>query len=232
VQGVDVHIGSQLTDLAPYQATFIKISVLAEELRQDGHDITVIDIGGGLGVDYGEGQTIPLISEYAQIAKQQLQHLDCKIIVEPGRSIMANAGVLVTSVVYLKKGESREFLIIDAAMNDLIRPSMYDSYHDICSVDISTDDNSCYDIVGPVCETGDTFAKSRTISTCEQGDLLAIMSCGAYGAVMSSTYNTRLLVPEVMVKGEQFSEIRKRLTYDDLIGSDSIPQWLNTKAAK
>ncbi len=226
VQGVDVHIGSQLLDIEPFALAFEKISQLVHELTSDGHHITVVDIGGGLGIQYSSEEQRPDVVAYAALAKQHLAHLNCKIIVEPGRSIVGNAGVLVSEVVYLKKGENRQFLILDAAMNDLIRPSMYEAYHDILPLTLpEKSTQATYDIVGPVCETGDTFGIDRKVSECKQGDLVAIMSCGAYGAVMASSYNTRMLAPEVMVKGEQFAVIRKRLSYQAVIAQDNIPDW-------
>lgn len=226
VQGVDVHIGSQLTELEPFKLAFEKIATLVEELRIDGHDIHVIDIGGGLGITY-DNEEIPSVTDYAAIADKTLSHLHCKIVLEPGRSLLGNSGVLVSSVVYVKQGEERDFLIIDAGMNDLIRPSMYDAYHKVLAVSPPKNDvGKVYDIVGPVCETGDTFAKGRHLSSLKSGDLVAIMSCGAYGAVMSSTYNTRMLIPEVIVKEDEFALIRKRPSYEEVISSDIVPDWL------
>jgi len=193
----------------------------------DGHTINVIDIGGGLGIEYQGDENIPKLTDYAELARQQLSTLNCKIIVEPGRSIVGNAGILISKVVYIKKGEQRQFLIIDAGMNDLIRPSMYEAHHDIITVKNNKNSTKqTYDIVGPVCETGDTFAKAREIGACQQGDLVAIKSCGAYGAVMSSAYNTRLLAAEVMVNDDQFSVIKDRPSYEEFIGADIIPPWL------
>jgi len=225
VQGVDVHIGSQLTSLAPFEEAYKRIAALVTELIADGHDINVIDVGGGLGITYQE-EVIPSKQSYADIVQAQLGHLHCKIVIEPGRSLLGNAGILVSSVVFIKQGEEREFLILDAGMNDLIRPSMYDAHHDIIAVNQQNKELKTYDIVGPVCETGDTFAKSRQIHQSEQGDLVAIMSAGAYGAVMSSTYNTRMLAPEVMVKGDSFAIVRERPNYEEIIKADSIPSWL------
>jgi diaminopimelate decarboxylase len=225
VQGVDVHIGSQLTSLAPFEEAYKRIAALVSALRSDGHDISVIDVGGGLGITY-DAELIPSKQDYADIVKTQLGHLGCKIIIEPGRSLLGNAGILVSSVVFIKHGEEREFLILDAGMNDLIRPSMYDAYHDIVAIEQKNKALKTYDIVGPVCETGDTFAKSRQIHQSTQGDLVAIMSAGAYGSVMSSTYNTRMLAPEIMVKGDQFTVVRERPNYEDVINADIIPHWL------
>jgi len=225
VQGVDVHIGSQLTQLAPFKEAYQRIAQLVVELREDGHNISVIDIGGGLGITYSD-EIIPSKQDYAAIAKAQLGHLNCKIVVEPGRSLLGNAGILVSSVVFVKTGEERQFLILDAGMNDLIRPSMYDAHHDILAVDQSNNTLKTYDVVGPVCETGDTFSKNRQVSESKTGDLIAIMSCGAYGAVMASTYNTRMLAPEVMVKDDQFAVVRARPSYEEVINADSVPNWV------
>ena len=225
VQGVDVHIGSQLTQLVPFEEAYKRIAQLVVELRSDGHDISVVDIGGGLGITYHD-EVIPTKQEYAAVAKKQLGHLNCKIVVEPGRSLLGNAGILVSSVVYVKTGEERQFLILDVGMNDMIRPSMYEAYHDILAVDNAKTELKTYDVVGPVCETGDTFAKARQVNESTSGDLIAIMSCGAYGAVMASTYNTRMLAPEVMVKDDEFAIVRPRPSYDEVINADSVPSWV------
>jgi diaminopimelate decarboxylase len=225
VQGVDVHIGSQLTQLEPFEEAYKRIAQLVIELTEDGHEISVIDIGGGLGITYSD-EVIPSKQEYAAIAKAQLGHLGCKIVIEPGRSLLGNAGILVSSVVFIKTGEERQFLILDAGMNDLIRPSMYDAHHEILAVDTSNASQKVYDVVGPVCETGDTFSKNRQVNESKPGDLIAIMSCGAYGAVMASTYNTRMLAPEVMVKDNEFAVVRARKTYEEIISDDSVPSWI------
>ena len=225
IQGVDVHIGSQLTSLAPFAEAYQRIAELVAELRSDGHDISVVDIGGGLGITYLD-EVIPSKQTYAEMVKAQLGHLNCKIILEPGRSLLGNAGILVSSVAFVKNGEERQFLMLDAGMNDLIRPSMYDAYHQIIAVDKGERELKTYDVVGPVCETGDTFAKARKVHESDAGDLIAIMSSGAYGAVMSSSYNTRLLAPEVMVKGDKFAIVRKRPSYEDIIKQDITPSWL------
>lgn len=225
VQGVDVHIGSQLTQLSPFEEAYKRIAQLVVDLRKDGHDISVVDIGGGLGITYRD-ENIPSKHDYAAIAQAQLGHLGCKIIVEPGRSLLGNAGILVSSVVFVKTGEERQFLILDTGMNDLIRPSMYDAHHDILAVNTSNTALKTYDIVGPVCETGDTFAKARQVNESKSNDLIAIMSCGAYGAVMSSTYNTRMLAPEVMVKNNDFAVVRQRPSYEEVINADSVPSWV------
>ena len=225
IQGVDVHIGSQLTSLAPFAEAYQRIAELVTELRSDGHDISVVDVGGGLGITYLD-EVIPSKQTYADMVKAQLGHLNCKIILEPGRSLLGNAGILVSSVAFVKNGEERQFLMLDAGMNDLIRPSMYDAYHQIIAVNKGERELKTYDVVGPVCETGDTFAKARQVHESDAGDLIAIMSSGAYGAVMSSSYNTRLLAPEVMVKGSEFAVIRKRPSYEDIIKQDITPSWL------
>lgn len=225
VQGVDVHIGSQLTQLAPFEEAYQRIAQLVADLKTDGHDISVIDIGGGLGITYSD-EVIPSKQEYAAIAKAQLGHLNCKIVIEPGRSLLGNAGILVSSVVLVKTGEERQFLMLDAGMNDLIRPSMYDAHHEILAVNTSNTQQKIYDVVGPVCETGDTFSKNREVNESASGDLIAIMSCGAYGAVMASTYNTRMLAPEVMVKDNEFAIVRARPTYEEVISADSVPTWV------
>lgn len=228
VQGVDLHIGSQLTDLEPFAEAFERIVKLIEGLRDDGHNISVLDLGGGLGIPYDREVTKPpLPLEYGEMVKKIVGHLGCKIIIEPGRLLVGNAGILVSKVIYVKQGENRKFLIIDAAMNDLVRPSMYDAYHEIVAVKERDGPSSTYDVVGPVCETGDTLARGRELPDLESGDLVAIRSAGAYGAVMSSTYNTRLLIPEVLVKGADFAITRPRPDYDDLIGLDRLPEWLD-----
>ncbi len=225
VQGVDVHIGSQLTKLAPFAEAYRRIAQLVTELREDGHDISVIDVGGGLGITYKD-EILPSKQDYADIVNKELGHLNCKIVIEPGRSLLGNAGILVSSVVFVKSGEERKFLLLDAGMNDLIRPSMYEAYHQIHSVNQHNSELTTYDVVGPVCETGDTFAKARQVHHSKQGDLIAIMSSGAYGAVMSSTYNTRMLAPEVMVKGDKFAIVRQRPNYDEVINADIVPDWV------
>ena len=225
VQGVDVHIGSQLTSLAPFEEAYQRIAELVIELRADGHEINVVDVGGGLGITYLD-EVIPSKQTYADLVKAQLGHLNCKIIIEPGRSLLGNAGILVSSVVFVKTGEERQFLILDAGMNDLIRPSMYEAYHQIIAVNKADNTLKTYDVVGPVCETGDTFAKARQVHESNAGDLIAIMSSGAYGSVMSSSYNTRMLAPEVMVKGSDFAVVKKRPSYEEIIKQDITPSWL------
>lgn len=229
VIGIDVHIGSQLTDLEPFRLAYQKVAELTEALRSDGHTITRLDLGGGLGIPYERSNTAPpLPVEYGAMVKETLGHLGCEIEIEPGRLVAGNAGILISEVIYVKQGEDREFLIIDGAMNDLIRPAMYEAYHDIIPVVEPAPglEGATYDIVGPVCESGDTFAKGRDMPTLAAGDLIAFRSAGAYGAVMSSEYNTRPLIPEVLVKGDQFAVIRSRPTYEEIINRDTLPAWL------
>lgn len=227
--GIDVHIGSQLTDLAPFRAAYEKVADLTQALREDGHEIIRLDLGGGLGIPYEtSNQAPPLPIEYGQVIRETVGDLGCEIEIEPGRLIAGNAGLMVSSVIYLKHGEGRDFLILDSAMNDLVRPSMYDAYHDIVPV-IEAEpgvDRTPHDIVGPVCETGDTFAKSRNLPPLAAGDLVAFRSAGAYGAVMASEYNSRPLIPEVLVDGDHFAVIRARPTYEEMLARDTIPEWL------
>ncbi|MDE4273661.1 diaminopimelate decarboxylase [Phaeobacter gallaeciensis] len=229
VIGIDVHIGSQLTELAPFEAAYQKVAELTETLRAEGHDIRRLDLGGGLGIPYTRSnEAPPLPVEYGALIKRTLGHLGCEIEIEPGRLIAGNAGLMVSKVIYVKSGEGRDFLIIDGAMNDLIRPAMYEAHHDIVPV-IEPEpgvESQPYDIVGPVCESGDTFAKQRDMPPLAAGDLIAFRSAGAYGAVMSSEYNSRPLIPEVLVHGDQFAVIRRRPTFDEMINRDTIPEWL------
>ncbi|BBU53811.1 diaminopimelate decarboxylase [Mameliella alba] len=229
VVGIDVHIGSQLTQLEPFEQAYTKVAELTEALRADGHEITRLDLGGGLGIPYARSnEAPPLPTDYGALIQRTVGHLGCEIEIEPGRLIIGNAGLLVSGVIYVKQGEGRDFLILDAAMNDLIRPAMYDAHHEIVPVKEAAPgaELSPYDIVGPVCETGDTFAKGRLMPPVAAGDLVAFRSAGAYGAVMASEYNTRPLVPEVLVHGDQFAVIRPRPTFDDIINRDTIPEWL------
>ncbi len=229
VIGIDVHIGSQLTDLEPFRLAYEKVAALTETLRADGHEISRLDLGGGLGIPYTRSnEAPPLPLEYGALIKDTLGHLGCEIEIEPGRLIAGNAGIMVSRVIYVKEGEDRAFMIVDGAMNDLIRPAMYEAHHDIVPV-IEADagvEKTRYDIVGPVCETGDTFAKARDMEPVEAGDLIAFRSAGAYGAVMASEYNSRPLIPEVLVHGDQFAVIRRRPTLDEMINRDTIPEWL------
>ncbi|PTE15263.1 diaminopimelate decarboxylase [Pseudogemmobacter blasticus] len=229
VVGVDVHIGSQLTDLAPFEAAFLKVRELTLQLREDGHQITRLDLGGGLGIPYtGSNDAPPLPVEYGAMIQRTLGDLGCEIEIEPGRLISGNSGLLVAQVVYVKSGEGRDFLILDAAMNDLARPSMYDAHHDIVPVVESApgDPTQPFDVVGPVCETGDTFARGREMPLLAEGDLVAFRSAGAYGAVMASEYNSRPLIPEVLVNGDHFAVIRERPTFDEILARDKLPFWL------
>lgn len=229
VVGIDVHIGSQLTELEPFRLAYQKVAELTETLRADGHGIRRLDLGGGLGIPYERSNTAPpLPVEYGQMVKETLGHLGCELEIEPGRLIAGNAGLLVSKVIYVKSGEGRDFLIIDGAMNDLIRPAMYEAYHDIVPVQEAAAgvEQQPYDIVGPVCETGDTFAKQRSMPPLAAGDLVAFRSAGAYGAVMASEYNSRPLIPEILVHEDQFAVIRARPAFDEMINRDTIPQWL------
>ncbi|MCF6304674.1 MAG: diaminopimelate decarboxylase [Rhodobacteraceae bacterium] len=229
VVGIDVHIGSQLTDLAPYEAAFTKVAELTEQLRGDGHNITRLDLGGGLGIPYQRDNSAPpLPIEYGEVIRRTVGHLGCEIEIEPGRLIAGNAGLMVSSVIYVKQGAERKFLIIDAAMNDLIRPAMYEAYHDIIPViePAAGIEPQPIDIVGPVCESGDTFATQRLMPELKSDDLVAFRSAGAYGAVMASEYNSRPLIPEVLVSGDQFAVVRPRPTYADMISRDITPPWM------
>lgn len=222
IQGIDLHIGSQLTELAPFEQAFKCLAELTGVLRSEGHEISVLDIGGGLGISYDdEGPQPPELAEYAALANNILGELGCRILVEPGRSMVGNTGILLSEVIYVKQGEHDEFLIIDAGMNDLLRPSMYDAYHAVLPVEPATGEHRTYQIVGPICETGDTFAHNRQLPPLQSGDLVAIMNAGAYGAVMSSTYNARPLVPEVLIDDNRYMVIRKRPSYDEIIGLDT-----------
>nr|WP_319391760.1 diaminopimelate decarboxylase [uncultured Cohaesibacter sp.] len=229
VTGIDMHIGSQITHLEPFDMAFARLEELVTQLREDGIAIDHVDLGGGLGIPYQTTQTPPpLPRDYAEMVKKHIKNLDCKVYYEPGRLIAGNAGVLVTEVIYRKEGEGKTFVIVDGAMNDLIRPTLYEAWHDALPVREPSYDTpvSTVDIVGPVCETGDFLAQDRPLPKMDSGDLIAIMSAGAYGAVQSCTYNSRLLVPEVLVSGDQWQVIRARKSYDDLIALDTVPDWL------
>ncbi|EJL57558.1 diaminopimelate decarboxylase [Rhizobium sp. CF122] len=230
VTGIDMHIGSQITELQPFEDAFKLLRELVSTLRADGHDIHHVDVGGGLGIPYRDDNNPPPHPEaYAEIVKSQLRELNCKIVTEPGRLIVGNAGILVTEVIYVKDGGKKTFVIVDGAMNDLIRPTLYEAHHEIRPVVISAANAPRIkaDVVGPVCETGDFLALDREMAMPKPGDLFAISSAGAYGAVQAGTYNSRLLVPEVLVKGSDFHVIRPRGTYEELIGLDSVPTWLD-----
>ena len=229
VVGIDVHIGSQLTDLEPFRLAYKKVAELTKVLRQDGHNIRRLDLGGGLGIPYeSSNQSPPLPEDYAKVIHETVGDLDCEIEIEPGRLLTGNAGLMVSSVIYNKSGEGRDFMIVDAAMNDLIRPAMYEAYHEIIPVIETTGSPEIkdYDIVGPVCETGDTFANKRALTPVADGEMVAFRSAGAYGAVMASEYNTRPLIPEILVHGDQFSIIRDRPSIEAIIKRDIIPDWL------
>lgn len=230
VTGIDMHIGSQITELQPFEDAFRLLRELVEVLRGDGHAISHVDIGGGLGIPYREDNNPPPLPDaYAHIVKNELKSLNCKIVTEPGRLIVGNAGILVTEVIYVKDGGDKTFVIVDGAMNDLIRPTLYEAYHGIRPVVQPSEDAPRIkaDIVGPVCETGDYLALDREMAAPQPGDLIAVSSAGAYGAVQAGTYNSRLLVPEVLVKGDRFHVIRPRGTYEELIALDSVPAWLD-----
>ncbi|WP_417413049.1 diaminopimelate decarboxylase [Hoeflea sp.] len=230
VTGIDMHIGSQITDLQPFDDALKLMVELIGVLRADGHTIDHFDLGGGLGVPYrDDNATPPDPDAYGAMVKARLRDLGLKVILEPGRLIVANAGVLVSEVIYIKDGGDKTFVIVDAAMNDLIRPTLYEAWHEIRPVKLSAANAPRIraDIVGPVCESGDYLARDREMSALKAGDLIAVGSAGAYGAVQAGTYNTRLLIPEVLVNGDQFHVIRPRPSYDDLIGLDSLPGWLD-----
>jgi diaminopimelate decarboxylase len=227
--GVDVHIGSQITDLGPMEAAFRILADFVTALRADGHTISHVDFGGGLGIPYHLDRIAPPSpSAYAAMVKRVTHNLGCTLMFEPGRMIVGNAGILVTRVIYLKPGAAKNFVVIDAAMNDLIRPTLYEAHHDILPVREAGSGARTIvaDVVGPVCETGDYLALGRTMPEPKPGDLLAIMTAGAYGAVQSGTYNTRPLVPEVLVKDDQYAVVRPRIEVDALIAMDKVAPWL------
>jgi diaminopimelate decarboxylase len=230
IVGIDVHIGSQLTDLEPFAAAFEKVADLTRTLRADGHSITRLDLGGGLGVPYeNNNMPPPDPAAYGKVVARVTEGLGCRLIFEPGRLIAANAGVLVSKVLYVKQGDAKTFLILDAGMNDLIRPALYDAHHEIVAV-AEPEAGAArvpYDVVGPVCETSDLFAAARPLPELKSGDLVAILSAGAYGATMASSYNARPPAPEVLVSGEEWAIVRPRLRHDDLIGQDKLPDWLD-----
>jgi diaminopimelate decarboxylase len=229
VTGVDMHIGSQITDLVPLEAAFRLLAEFVQTLRADGHTISHVDFGGGLGIPYHmDGEAPPLPSAYAAMVKRVTHNLGCTLLFEPGRMIVGNAGILVARVIYVKQGEAKKFVIIDAAMNDLIRPTLYEAHHDILPVRAFPKGapEITADVVGPVCESGDYLALGRNLPEPKAGDLLAIMTAGAYGAVQSGFYNTRALVPEVLVKDDQYAVVRPRVEVDDLIAMDKPAPWL------
>jgi diaminopimelate decarboxylase len=229
VSGIHMHIGSQITDLGPFRNAFRLMRALAEQLIADGHKLEHLDIGGGLGVPYmSDGEVAPPPMDYAQVVREELGDLDLKLVMEPGRVIVGNAGVLVTRVVYGKEGVDKTFTVVDAAMNDLIRPTLYEAQHEIWPVDEAKRAMPAIvqDVVGPVCETGDYLALDRKLPPLAAGDLIAVMTAGAYGAVMSSSYNTRPLVPEVLVNGADYAVVRPRFGTGELIALDRLPPWL------
>jgi diaminopimelate decarboxylase len=229
VSGVDMHIGSQITELIPFDNAFVLLSEFVRELRTQGHVILHVDLGGGLGIPYrDDNEPPPDPAAYAEVVKRATRGLDCTLIFEPGRLIVGNAGILVTRVLYPKRGEAKTFIIVDAAMNDLIRPTLYDAHHEIWPVREAPAGapRTSVDVVGPVCESGDFLALDRSLVAPESGDLLAVMTAGAYGAVQAGTYNTRALIPEVLVKDDKWALVRPRLEVDQLIALDRLPDWV------
>jgi len=226
--GVDMHIGSQITDLDPFGNAFTLLAAFVRELRADGHAIEHVDLGGGLGIPYrDDNEPPPRPEDYAQVVKKATRDLGCRLIFEPGRLIVGNAGVLVTRVLFVKHGDAKNFVIVDAGMNDLIRPTLYEAYHAVMPVAEAGDGKRIRaDVVGPVCESGDFLAKDRDLPEPAPGALLAVMSAGAYGAVQAGTYNTRPLVPEVLVDGAQWAVVRPRVEVEQLIALDRLPPWL------
>jgi diaminopimelate decarboxylase len=223
-----MHIGSQITELDPFGNAFALLAEFVRVLRSDGHRISHVDLGGGLGIPYRDDNEPPPHPEaYAEVVKRATRDLDCRLIFEPGRLLVGNAGILVTRVLFVKHGEAKNFVVVDAAMNDLIRPTLYDAHHEIWSVEKKPSGRRFRaDVVGPVCESGDFLAVDREMMEPAEGALLAVMSAGAYGAVQAGTYNTRALVPEVLVKGDEWALIRPRLEVDQLIALDRMPDWL------
>jgi diaminopimelate decarboxylase len=226
VVGIDAHIGSQIFQLDPFVESLKKLIELGDALGKEEINVQYVDLGGGLGITYEESEMPPHPKEYADVIKREIRGTPYKLVLEPGRALVGNAGILLTRVLYVKKGASKKFVVVDAAMNDLIRPAFYDSYHEIVTADESLGDEEIVDVVGPVCESGDFFAKDRGLPKVKRGDLLAILSAGAYGFAMSSNYNTRPRAPEVMVRGEEFFVVRGRETYEDLIRGEVIPDFM------
>ncbi len=227
LRGVAVHIGSQLLDLEPYREAFARVAALVRALRRDGYAIDRVDLGGGIGLPY-RGEAPPSLDTYAAIIRETVADLGCRLMIEPGRSLVGDAGILLTRVVRVKEGRTRRFLVLDAGMNDLLRPALYDAFHAIRPVRAAADDVplTTYDVVGPICETGDTFARGRSLPALAAGDLVAICDAGAYGAAMASTYNSRPLAAEVMVNGVRFAVVRHRPHFDEMIAGETIPPWL------
>jgi diaminopimelate decarboxylase len=229
VAGVDMHIGSQITELDPFNDAFALLADFVRTLRADGHTIRHVDLGGGLGIPYREdNEPPPDPSAYASVVKRTTGGLDCRLIFEPGRLIVGNAGILLTRVLYIKRGETKNFIIVDAGMNDLVRPTLYDAHHDIRPVreTVVGAQRIMADVVGPVCESGDFLARDRSLVEPQAGDLLAVMTAGAYGAVEAGTYNTRALVPEVLVRASEWATVRPRVEAAELIALDRMPSWL------
>jgi len=227
VKGVDVHIGSQIASLDPFEAALAKLAELIADLRADGCAIERLDVGGGLGIPYGAGEVPPHPEDYAAMIRRVAEPLGVRLIFEPGRMIAGNAGALIARVIYDKKGAARRFLIVDAGMNDLIRPALYDAYHEIAPATRRPDAPPVdYDVVGPVCETGDIFAKGRALPEMREGDLIAFMSAGAYGAAQASQYNSRPLAPEVLVDGARWAVIRKRPSFEEMTAGETAPDWI------
>ena len=227
IVGIDIHIGSQITELTPFRNAFTKVADLLEKLTDAGHNITTLDLGGGLGIPYGpEDAPPPSPEDYAKLIDEIFGDSGCRIFLEPGRLIAGNAGILVTSVIRTKKGEAKNFIIVDAAMTELMRPTLYGAYHDIQPVITNGNVQDVWDVVGPVCETGDFLGSERSLPEPQKGDLLAIFTCGAYGASLGSSYNTRLSAPEVLVDNEKFEIIRARPQYDDILALEKVPDWL------
>jgi diaminopimelate decarboxylase len=231
VRGVDMHIGSQITELQPFDNAFALLADFVRTLRTDGHRIEHVDLGGGLGIAYrNDNRPPPSPEHYAEVVARHTAALDCKVFLEPGRAIVGAAGVLVASVIYLKKGENKRFVIVDAAMNDLVRPTLYEAYHDILPINAPEPGAAQLtrgDVVGPVCESGDYLALDRDMPEVAASDLIAVMNAGAYGAVQAGTYNSRLLIPEVLVKGADYAIVRPRRTFEELIALDTLPPWLS-----
>jgi diaminopimelate decarboxylase len=228
-RGVHMHIGSQITDLAPFRNAFALLKELVDELRANSFAIDFVNLGGGLGVPYRSDEPAPpLPEEYGKLVRETVGDLGCKLLFEPGRLIAANAGILVSRVLYVKRGEPKTFTIVDAAMNDLIRPTLYEAYHEIWPVAEPAPGAATMtsDVVGPVCETGDYLALDRALPELRSGDLIAVMTAGAYGAVLASQYNSRLLVPEVLVAGDRYAVTRPRPHYADMLAAERLPDWL------
>ena len=227
IVGIDIHIGSQITELTPFRNAFTRVANLLEKLTDAGHNITTLDLGGGLGIPYGpEDAPPPSPEDYANLIDEIFGDSGCRIFLEPGRLIAGNAGILVTSVIRTKKGEAKNFIIVDAAMTELMRPTLYGAYHDIQPVITNGNVKEFWDVVGPVCETGDFLGSERSLPEPQKGDLLAIFTCGAYGASLGSSYNTRLSAPEVLVDNEKFEIIRVRPQYNDILALEKVPDWL------